>query len=451
MKVEKTLVDSLNAAIKLTIEKEDYLSTYKDKLNSYRQQAHMKGFRKGKTPMSIIKKMYGSATLQEAVSKVLSDKINEIITGDEFNIIGEPLLINEDNLPTVDHNNPAEYTYEFELGLEPEFEVEGISEADSYTKHKIDVNESLIDEEVVNIRKRLGQQESIDDVIKEDDIVQLKATELDGDNLKDSGHHSHFTVQLDKLTEKYKKQLLGAKKDLTFDANIYELEDGVTSEYVDKYLLRLSEDADRTGDMYRIEIEDVKRVQPAEFDQKLFDQYFGQDEVKSEEEARSKIKSYIEDYFDNESTNLLNRTVMEALMEKNPMELPEGFLMKWLSKEKEIKPEEFASFTQELKWRIIKKKLVKKFEVEVKEEEIFNFFVNAVKNYSPYSDEASLKNTAFSLMQNREQVNSAVENISSGKLFDAIREVIQVKEASIDKEGFYEIVKSLNHKAEITV
>ena len=50
-------------------------------------------------------------------------------------------------------------------------------------------------------------------------------------------------------------------------------------------------------------------------------------------------------------------------------------------------------------------------------------------------------------MQNREQLNSAIENISSGKLFDAIREVIKIEEKEIDKDGFYNIVKELNQKA----
>jgi len=102
---------------------------------------------------------------------------------------------------------------------------------------------------------------------------------------------------------------------------------------------------------------------------------------------------------------------------------------------------------KELKWRIIKKKLVKRFEVEVKEEEIFHHFVNAIRNYSPYMDEESLKNTAFSLMNNKEQVNTAVEAISSGKLFDAVREVVKIENEPIDKEGFSEIAKSLNQKA----
>ncbi|MBT8189080.1 MAG: hypothetical protein KJO50_02430 [Bacteroidia bacterium] len=453
MKVEKTVIDDLNAELKLTIEKEDYLADYKNKMNSYQQKSHMKGFRKGKTPLSMIQKMYGSSTMQETVSKILSDKINEIITGDEFNIIGEPLLLNEDKLPVINYLDPGDYIYEFQLGLEPVFDVRGIDDESVYPKHNIEIDDTIINEEVENICKRMGVQESTDDAIIGEDLIYFDIKELEGDDLKEGGHESEAVVNIDKISEEYSKKILGKKKGDTLDVDIFQLEQNVTEEYVKKHFLKLEEDEETEGpgNMFRAEIADVVRVKPAAFDQDLFDKYFGKDEVKSEEEAREKIKGYIGDYFKNESVNLLNRQVMQALVDKNEMELPEGFLRKWLTRDSEITDEQFDTFKKELKWRIIKKKLVKRFEVEVKEDEIFNFFVNAVRNYSPYIDEASLKNTVYSLMQNREQLNSAIENISSGKLFDAIREVIKIEEQEIDKEGFYNIVKELNQKADLSV
>ncbi|NNE26854.1 MAG: hypothetical protein HKN09_08425, partial [Saprospiraceae bacterium] len=443
-------IDSLNAEVKLVIEKNDYLPDYNEKLKSYQQKAHMKGFRKGKTPMGMIKKMYGSQTMQESISKILSEKINEIITGDEFNIIGEPLLKNQESLPEIDHNDPQDYTYEFELGLEPEFDISGVAESDSYVKHVIDIDDKIIDEEVENITKRMGTQEATDQVIEAEDVIKFEAHELDGKLEKKDGHEAVFTVPFDKLNEKYQKALKGKKvgDSLTFD--IFDLEQGVTEDYVKKHLLKLDDEAstDEINKEFKGDIAEVIRVKPAVFNQELFDKYFGPEVVKGEEEARTKIKEYIGEYFANESVNLLNREIMQALMDKNSFDLPDGFLRKWMTQEKDINDEQFDAFKTELKWRIIKKKLVKQFEIEVKEDEIFQFFVNAVRNYSPYIDEASLKNTVFSLMQNREQLNSAVENISSGKLFDAIREVIKVDEKSIDKDGFYKIVESLNQKVQ---
>ena len=451
MKVEKNHVDDLNALVTLTIEKEDYIDSYNKKLKEYSKKAQLKGFRKGKIPVSVIKKMYGSSAFQESVSEVLSNKINEMITGDEFNIIGEPYLVDRENVPDLDHKNPEEYTYTFELGLEPEIDIDGIADTDSYQQYKVEISEGMIDEEVNSLLKRLGEQKSVDTQIIEGDIVYFHAVELAGSDIKVDGHESEFSVAVDRLSEQFKSKIISAQKGDKIEGDIYNLEDNMKPEDVVKYFLKVAEGVDPStiGKDFKLEIVDVIRVEAAEMNQDTLDKCFGEGEVANEQEARDKIKDYLEGYFGEESNKLVNRSIMEELMERNTVPLPEGFLKKWinLDKEEEMTPDQFEGFKKELKWRIIKKKLVKQFEVEVVEEEIFNHFVQAIKSYSPYIDEGSLKKTVFSLMQNREQVNKAVETISSGKLFEEIRKVIKTEEKGLNKDEFNKIVKELNQKA----
>jgi len=451
MKVEKNQIDELNAELTLVIEKDDYLDDYNKQLKSYREKAHMKGFRKGKTPISVVKKMYGNSLLQESVSKILTEKINNLIDGDEYNIIGEPFLIDRENLPELDYNDPTDYQYKFEIGLEPEFNLLGIAESDTYPKHKIAVTAEMVDEEVESLLKRLGEQKSVEGPVEDNDVVYFTARELYNDKVLVDGHTAEFSCGMDKLSDNYATKVKGMKVGESLNADVYQLEKDLPANQVEKYLLKIKEDQDISGmgNNFELVIKDIVRVEIAKFDQDAFDKSFGKDEVKSEEEARTKIKEFLGEHFDKESDNLVNREIMETLMTVNSLQLPESFLKKWMSEKSEtpMTDEQFGSFKKELKWRIIKKKMVKKFEVEVKEEEIFGHFVTAIRNYSPYIDEASLKNTAMSLMKNREQLNTAVETISSAKVFDKVREIVQTEEKPIDKAGFYEIVKSMNEKA----
>jgi len=449
MRIEKKEIDALTAELTLIIEKDDYLNDYNDQLKTYKQKASMKGFRKGKTPMGIVKKMYGASAMQEAVSKVLSNKINDIITGDEYNIIGEPLFLDEDNVPVIDHNDPQEYSYRFEIGMEPTFDVKGASEGDTYDQYNVLVSEEMINEEVEELKKKFGSQEDVEDTIQEDDVVYFAVKELDGKDLKEGGVESEFSVSAKSVVEKVQKKLLKSKTGDSLDFDIFDLEKDLTEENVYKYFLKTekpAEDAPQIGKMFRAQVMRVVRSMPSEFDQELFDKYFGEGEVKTEEDARAKISAYISDYFNNETVNYLNRDIMEALVESNQFDLPESFLKKWVNREKEMPEDQFENFIKEMKWRVIKKKLVKQFEVEVQEQEILNYFVNMIRNYSPYIDEATLKNTAFSLMKNREQVNSAIEAVSSGKLFDEVRKVVKVDKKDIDRESFLEKVKEINKR-----
>ncbi len=449
MKVDKNQIDALNAQLTLVIEKEDYEQKFKEKIDSYKGKAHLKGFRKGKTSSGTITKMYGGAAFQETISDILTEKVNEIISGDEYNIIGEPLIMNGDSLPDIDYKNPQDYTYQFEVGLEPEFEVKGSDESDTYNRYVVEVSEAMVDEEVENIMKKMGSQEETDDVIVKTDVVYFSARELYKGNVLVDGRETEVIASVDKVTADYADQLCKLKKADTIDVDIYNFEEGLDKAGVEKHLLKIEKDEDITGmgSDFRLTVDKVIRVKKGEFNQASFDSYFGKDAVKSPEEAREKIKNYISEYFEAEAGKLVSREIMEKLMEINEFDLPETFIRKWITQENEMTDEQFQSFLKEMKWRLVKKKLINRFGVEVKEDEIFNYFVNAIRSYSPYMDEATLKNTVFSLMKNKEQLNTAVEGISSEKLFDEVRKVVSLTDKNINKEEFFDIVKTINEKA----
>jgi len=395
--------------------------------------------------------MYGAATMQESVSQVLGEKLNEIITGDEYNIIGEPLFLDEGIMPEIDHNMPADYSYRFEIGLEPEFDVKGAGESDKYTRIIPKIDKKLIDEEVDTARKRLGTQKEVDGKIEEGDIVYLNIQEKDGKKIKEGGHSSEFSAPFDSLTKEYQKKLKGKKPGVKLDVKIFEFEENMGRESVIKYLLQIDESKEDAvvpeSEVYEAEVLKITRTEQAEMNQDFFDQYFGKDQVSNEDEAREKIEEVLKEHFDREATNLVNREMMHKLVELNKFDLPAEFLKKWITREQEMTDEQLDTFLEELKWRVIKKKLVKQHEIKVEENEILEHFVQMIRNYSPYIDEASLKNTVFSLMKNREQVNKAVEAVSSGKLFDVLRGIVEIKDKEVARDAFNKRVKEINEMA----
>lgn len=450
LKIDQKELGALHSELTITVEKEDYLKDYKQKLTSMQAKSQLKGFRKGKAPKSIIVKMYGAGAMQEVISKVISDKINDIITGSEYNIIGEPLYLDQDNPPVIDHLNPEDYVYRFEIGLEPDTPIKSVSSEDTFTLYDIEIEDPLIDEELESIRQKMGVQASTEEPIADGDVVYIKLAELKDGKIKEGGVESVFSVQIDSVTADYKKQLIGSKKGAVLEMDAYNIEEGMTEENVHKYILKLSEEQmnylDTIGNLYQAEVTDVIRTTKSELNQELFDKYFGKDEVKSEEEAREKIKGYISDFYKKESKNYQSREIMEQLMTQNDLELPTTFLKKWISQNEEMADDQFENFQKELKWSLIKKKLVAEKELKVEEKEIFDYFVNAVKSYSPYMDQSTLKNTVFSLMQNREQLNKAIDVISTSKLFESIQEEVSSDIKSISKDDFYEKVKVLKEE-----
>ena len=120
-------IDSLNSKLTVTVTKESYEPKLNDELNKLKKKASLKGFRKGKTPIGFIKKMYGKPTLAEMVNKELQDALFNYIDEEKMEILGQPIATSDQELLDFDINKLTDYTFKFDVGLVPQFEVTGVS------------------------------------------------------------------------------------------------------------------------------------------------------------------------------------------------------------------------------------------------------------------------------------------------------------------------------------
>ena len=120
MNITKTQVDALNAVITVAIAKEDYANQVEKKLYDYKKTAAISGFRKGAVPMSVIQKQYGKPVLQEEVNKVLQASLSKYLSSERLDLLGNPI-------PNTDKKidwDAEDFSFEFEIGLAPEFSVD---------------------------------------------------------------------------------------------------------------------------------------------------------------------------------------------------------------------------------------------------------------------------------------------------------------------------------------
>ncbi len=443
-------IDSLNAKLTVTVKKEAYEPKLNDELKKLKGKASLKGFRKGKTPIGFIKKMYGKPTLAEVVNKELQDALFGYIDTEKMEILGQPIATEDQELLDFDVNNLTDYTFKFDVGLVPQFEVNGVSKETVLEKFAVEVDKETIDKEMESGLKRAGQLATVEEPVVEGDSVTFNAEELDGDKLKDKGWATTFTILADRIQdEEVKKDLIGKKKGDKIRFNIYNLENQGDMNYTRKYLLNIPEGEDQiVGQMFEGEITDVKRMKDAEMGQDFFDRYFGPGEVSSEKEARDKIEDGIKKYHDSQADALLYRDLQDLLLEKNDVQLPEAFLKRWLqiSNDKlsaEQIENEFEGFATNLKRSLVQGKLVKRFDVKVSEEELVDTFKDKVRGYfGGQADEHMVLNMASRLMEDRKQVEQAHQEKVSEKLFGLMKEEISIKPKSATLKEFEEAVKA---------
>jgi trigger factor len=178
MNISKTNIDELNAVIKLQIVKEDYESSVKNVLNDYRKKAKIDGFRPGKVPMGLIKKMYGTAILADEVNKVLSQELTKYITDNNLNIMGEPLP-NESEQKPIDWGKDEEFEFAFDIAVSPEYTL-NLSKRDKMIFHKILVDEKMIENGVEMHTRRFGSNQEAD-IVGEKELLKGSIVQVDAE------------------------------------------------------------------------------------------------------------------------------------------------------------------------------------------------------------------------------------------------------------------------------
>ncbi|MEN0003074.1 MAG: trigger factor [Bacteroidota bacterium] len=446
-KIVREEIDQLNNMISITIEKSDYLKEFNSELSKYRKEASLKGFRKGKTPTSVLKKMFGKQVLAEVVHKTLQDELFKYLEDENINFLGQPIPTEDSEALDLNPREMEDYEFKFDVGLAPEFTLDGLAPIHSYTKYVLAVTDEMIDEELKNLQKRFGERIQPEDDIQENDIVTFDAKEMEGDALKEEGHEAEFSLLVNNISnEEIKEQLLTLKKGDRLSVNIFELE-GETEDYARKYLLKLEDDDQEVNERFELEITEVGRVVDAELDQEFFDTAFGEGNVASEEEAREELKKGIQGSYEGQAKALLSRDLQDRLLELNELEFPEAFLKRWMLTTNEETTEEaiekdFDNFKKNLSWTLIRNKITQQFELKIEMVDIQKRA--AIQMQSMFGGQQLPSGLMESFMErilsDQQQVERLAEEAMTDKVFDRALEEVNIAEKEVSKEEFDNIL-----------
>ncbi len=140
MNITKESIDALNAVVKVEIAAADYQNKVEEILQDYRKKADIPGFRKGHVPMGMVKKQYGKSIMIDEVNKLLQESLNSYLVEEKLDILGNPLPKMQEDFDW----DTQDYSFEFELGLAPQFDV------DLSAKKKITQYNIVADDELLN-------------------------------------------------------------------------------------------------------------------------------------------------------------------------------------------------------------------------------------------------------------------------------------------------------------
>ena len=314
MKVSKKDIDKLNSIISIDIEKNDFESNVENVLKDYRKRANIPGFRKGHTPIGLIKKQYGLSVKVDEINKLIQKGLSDYLSNEKLAILGNPVPVEKNNIDW----NADKLTFDFEIGLSPKLEV-SLKNKKAIPSFEIDVDKKMIDDQIKNIQNQYGKllaQNRIEDDFEINGNFKNEDFKID--------NKSNF--KLKDIKGKSNKEFL---KKLTIGDSVELKTKGLFTKDSDlTFHLKIDDQKKDEIKVVNFSLTEINKRVPADLDQEFFDKLFGKNSIKSVTELKDKLKKDAESNFANQTDQKLLNDITEYLIDNTKFELPDKFLKK---------------------------------------------------------------------------------------------------------------------------
>ena len=443
MNVTATNHDEVSALLTVTLDKSDYKEKVEKQLINYAKNAQVPGFRKGKVPLSMVRKQYEAGIAFEEINKQVSEGLNNYVTENKLRLVGQPV---PQPVDTMDHN-AEQLSVGFEVGYEPEFTIDLAKyEAPHF---KVEASDKEINQSIENMQKRFAEQVP-QDAIADDSTIALEISQVIEEGAEGEHNHAPKNISIDVSRKAAFDLVKSLKKDESVKVSKADLE---KNEELAKELSFSKEEVEHLHhDQIEVKVKDFFGLNLAELNQELFDKVYGEGTIKTEEELKDKVKAELDEYFQqNADVHFVNK-VLAQINEKEEVKLPETFLIKWLLFSNEnVKTEEQAKEILEteknqLKYQILEGKLMNDNEITLDYADVLGQAEQLVRNQLAmygihHLPDEEVQKYAADMLKDQEQVRQISSEVGMAKLKDVILEKATKKETKISHDEFLEELK----------
>ncbi len=340
------------------------------------KKIQLRGFRKGKVPPSMAKKIYGDALEYEASEKVANARFWDVAKENNLNPIGQPVMTNIDF-------NPGE-----NLNFKVKFEILPVLDIKDYTGQTIEVpdlkvTDEEVQKEIDHVIKSNGTTEEVDQAGNDNNyILDVEMFRLNDDGTPvDDGKGEKLQIDLSKeeikseILEKAKGKKAGDSFTFTFDEerkikNKDDKEENVIETY-----------------NYKALVKTVKKITLPELNEELIKKVT-KDKISNETELRNEIRKQFSNHYTQKTDEFTHSKLIGTITKSNDFNPPSTMVNNILeemvkSEEERLKKEGLHKFNSEdlkkhlhpaaeneVKWYLIKNEILKKENLEVTDNDL---------------------------------------------------------------------------------
>ena len=299
MEIKTNSIDKCKQEVEFEVPYEELTPHFDKSYQKYRKKVSVPGFRKGKVPVSMLKKMYKDVIEQSS----LEDASNEIFRGylkdKEVPILGEGELVD------MDYDPEKLFKFKVKYEVKPEIEIKQYKDLE-LTKTIYPVTEHSIDDEVKYLRSKNCTYEEAQKAENDDYVITLDVQKLDDTGfpvIGESENGVRFYLNDEHLNKELKEQI-----------ETYEVGE-------EKVLTVTPKDSEKP-EKYKAKAVKIEKIILPELNKEFFDRFY-KDEVNNEEEFREHVKKDMEKIYSDMSDKELKNSIVNELIKVNDIPVPD--------------------------------------------------------------------------------------------------------------------------------
>ena len=303
MKVKINSKKGLKASLSVLVDKKTIQKKMNDKLIELQNTVHLKGFRPGKVPASVIKSQFGKAIYGEVIDGILKETSAQAIEQNKIKVAGQPKI----DLKTFGEGKDLDYTIELETL--PEIELKPFDSIKT-NNYEVLVEKSTIDkriDEIAKGQKNFSDKKENSKAEKEDMVIFDYTAKVDGKDFEgNEGKNAQLILGRDLFIKGFDEQLIGVKKNQNKLVSVT-----LPPNYPKKELANKKSDFD-------CKITNLK--QPVET--KVDDEFAKKMGAKNIEELKNLVKKQISNEYKSSLDAITKKDILDQLEKTHSLELP---------------------------------------------------------------------------------------------------------------------------------
>lgn len=443
MQIEETKNEGLARAYVVTVPADEIEQKITAQVDDLRQKMRMPGFRPGKVPPKLIRRLHGEALRGQVMEETINETTQKLIEERELRPAGQP------NFDVKENDGEGDLEYTIELEVLPEIEQPDLK-AITLEKPVAKVEDTQVDEQIDKIAENQKNYTPAAKTYKAKDgdaVVIDFVGKIDGEAFEGGSAEGHqLVLGSGTFIPGFEDQLVGVKTGEEKNVEVSFPDDYGADELAGK------------AAVFETTVQEVKKPEAVTIDDE-FAKTLGLDDLAA-------LKKTISEQIDRENGQLtrtiLKRRLLDALADQESFDVPPTmvdaeFEQIWTQLMSQVEEDEKAALedndTEKADYRAIAERRVRlglllaeigqKNDVQVKQEEV-NRLISMEAQRFPGQEQQVME-----FYRNNPQAMAQLRApLYEDKVVDFILEMVTLDETSTDRDGLDAIIKAQQEEDE---